>query len=85
MHYLLNLVEKKISKYICSCRRKEAKYYDRKLNINVNNLVSSTTYFPIDAAMRYVKDQSSFTPLLNVQILSNNIITQMYTKQFRPI
>ena len=55
--------EQKIGKCVANDRRDEAKYRVEKLNMDVENLVSGATYVPIVATMKYVKDQSSFTPL----------------------
>ena len=77
--------EKKIGKCVVSGRREEAEYCVRRLNLDVEDLVSGATYVWIDAAMRYIKNQSSFTLLLNVQILGGNDVTQTHTKQCRPI
>ena len=55
------------------------------MNLDVEDLVSGSTYVPIDAAMRYIKNQSSFTPLLDVKNIGDDDVTQTHTKQFRPI
>ena len=63
---LTQLSREKNSKCVVSRRREAAEYCVRKLNINVNDWGSGTKYVPIDLVMRYIKNQSSFTSLLNV-------------------
>ena len=51
--------EKKIGKCVVNDRRKEATYRVEKLNMNLDDLVFGATYVPIEATIKYVKDQSN--------------------------
>lgn len=61
-----------------------------KLDFDLNNLVSGATYIPVSAMTKYVRDQSSFTPLREVQIFNeynedNEEGTRTHMRCFRPI
>ena len=51
--------EKKIGKCVANDRRSEAVYRVENLNMNVDYLVSGATYVPIEATMKYVREQSN--------------------------
>ena len=77
--------EKKIGKSVANSRRNEAHYRVNKLDLDLDYLLSGATYVPIISTMRYINDQSSFTPLREAQILSVDEETRTHMKQFRPI
>ena len=53
--------DKIIGKCVVNDRRKEAKYRVKKLDMDVDDIVSGATYVPIETAMRFIRKQSSST------------------------
>ena len=74
--------EEKIGKCVANKRREEAKYRVQNMNFNLPNLISGSTYVPIEATMKYVNEQSTFT---NYKCFRKGDQPQNRFDYFRPI
>ena len=75
--------EKKIGKCVANDRRSEAVYRVENLNMNVDYLVSGATYVPIEATMKYVREQSNSQQYCSFTTPSDE--PNRTVKRFRPI
>jgi hypothetical protein len=77
--------ENKIGKVVANDRRTEANYRVNKLEMDVDSLVAGSTYVPIAATMRLVKDQNVRHKLYRSFNRPGNDDTRRRFDEFRPI
>ena len=75
----------KIGKCVANSRREEANHRVTSLGLNLENLLSGATYVPLEATMKFIKNQSTYTPLRNVRVINVNEGNRERIQKFRPI